>query len=49
VSKLTDDELKLVRSQAIESIELFLNVGGNDKDIPSFQNSLRSLRNSVNN
>lgn len=45
VSKFTGEELKRVRKQAIEAIQIFLNIAGDDKDVPAFQKSLLNLRN----
>jgi hypothetical protein len=47
VSKLTENDLKIVRRQAIESILTFLNVAGEDKDVLAFQKSLMNLQNAA--
>jgi hypothetical protein len=47
VSKFTEDALGSVRKQAIESIQTFLNVAGDDKDVPAFEKSLVHLRKSA--
>lgn len=46
VSKFTEKELKSVRKQTIEAIQTFLNIAGDDKDVPAFQKSLLNLQNS---
>lgn len=48
LSKLTTVELQTVRLQAIDSIQIFLRVAGDDKDIAAFQKSLVNLKQTSN-